>query len=170
MTDTSIRTETPRDYVSVRTVNEAAFETSAEADLVDRLREQASPLISLVAEEGGSIIGHVLFSPVTISDHPTLKLMGLAPMAVMPEHQRQGVGSALVRAGLEECRRLDVGAVVVLGHPGFYPRFGFVAAAQSGITCEYDVPAEAFMVMELEPGYLSGVSGIVKYHSAFAGL
>jgi putative acetyltransferase len=148
-------------------VNLAAFETAAEANLVDALRQQARPLISLVAQDGVEIVGHIMFSPVSLASHAKLNLMGLAPMAVMPAHQRKGVGSALVRAGLERCRELGVGAVVVLGHPGYYPRFGFQPSVRFGIASEYDAPPEAFMVLELQPGYLSGVSGTVKFHAAF---
>ena len=97
-------------------------------------------------------------------------MMGLAPMAVAPARQRGGIGSALVRAGLERCREMGAAAVVVLGHPDFYPRFGFLPAARLGLSCEYDVPAEAFMAMELEPNGLRGAAGIVSYHPAFAGV
>ena len=103
-----IRAETDRDQAAVRAVNEAALETLAEADLVAALREQARPVISLVAEDAGAVVGHILFSPVTLPHHPELHLMGLAPMAVLPDHQRRGVGSALVRAGLEMCGKLGV--------------------------------------------------------------
>jgi putative acetyltransferase len=135
---------------------------------VDALREQAEPIVSLVAEDRGAIVGHIMFSPVTLSGHPTLRLMGLAPMAVVPTHQRQGIGSALVTAGLEHCRQLGIAAVVVLGHPAYYPRFGFWPSTRFGIGCEYDVPDDVFMVMELEVGALRGVSGTVHYHAAFS--
>jgi len=154
----------------VRAVNVAAFETPAEADLVDALRAQARPLVSLVAEERGAIVAHILFSPVTLPGHPALALMGLAPMAVTPARQRAGIGAALVRAGLEACRRLPADAVMVLGHPAYYPRFGFAPGVRSGLGCEYDVPAEAFMVLELRPGALRGATGTVRYHAEFASL
>ncbi len=163
-----IREEKEEDYDAVHAVNASAFETPAEANLVDILREQARPIISLVAEEAGSIVGHVLFSPVTLSYHPSLRIMGLAPMAVVPALQRKGIGSALVRAGLEECRKRRFGAVVVLGHPEFYPRFGFSPSTRFGITCEYEVPEDVFMVLELQPGYLQGASGTIQYHAAFS--
>ena len=162
-----IRDESPGDHAAVRALNDSAFETDAEARLVGALREQASPLVSLVAEEDGAILGHVLFSPVTLSGHPNLRIMGLAPMAVVPSRQQQGIGSSLVRAGLDRCRAIGAGAVVVLGHPAFYPRFGFVPSAEFGIGCEYDVPEEAFLAMELEPGFLRGASGTIRYHAAF---
>lgn len=98
---------------------------------------------------------------------PGLKIMGLAPMAVVPEHQRKGIGSALVHAGLEQCRQLGFGAVVVLGHPDYYPRFGFSSSTCFGIGCEYEVQAEVFMVLELQQRFLAGASGKIKYHGAF---
>ena len=116
------------------------------------------------------MIGHIMFSPVRLSGHPDLKIMGLAPMAVLPRYQRKGVGSALVRSGLEKCRALGVGAVALLGHIGYYPRFGFVPSVRYGIGCEYKVPEEAFMVLELQSGYLAGKHGIIQYHDAFKNL
>jgi len=162
-----IRAEEQRDCAAVHAVNISAFETPTEADLVDALREQAQPLVSLIAEDNGVIVGHIMFSPVSLPGHLELRIMGLAPMAVAPEHQGKGIGSALVRAGLEECKQLGFGAVVVLGHPAYYPRFGFSSSARYGIGCEYDVPEGVFMVAELEPGCLDGASGKVKYHAAF---
>ncbi len=162
-----IRHEVPKDYLAVHHVNETAFETAAEADLVDILRKEAQPLISLVAEQDSGIVGHILFSPVRLSGHDDLKIMGLAPMAVSPEWQVKGIGSALVRAGLENCKALGYGAVVVLGHTWFYPRFGFIPSVRFGITCESDVPEEAFMVVELETGYLMDAAGVIQYHPAF---
>ena len=162
-----IRPEEEKDVPAVYSVNAAAFGTSVEADLVDALRRQARPLISLVAEDSNAILGHIMFSPVSLTGHPDLKLMGLAPMAVAPAHQRQGIGSALVRAGLERCKQSGFGAVVVLGHPEYYPRFGFLPSARFGIGCEYKVPEDVFMVLELQSGYLSSVSGTIHYHPAF---
>ena len=142
-----IRAEQEHDHDAVRAINIAAFETPAEANLVDTLREQVTPLISLVAEENNTVIGHILFSPVSLSGHPELKAIGLAPMAVSPEHQQKGVGSALVRAGLEQSKQLGIVAVVVLGHPEYYPRFGFLPSSRFGIDSEYGVPEELFMVL-----------------------
>lgn len=121
-----------------------------------------------MADDGGSIVGHILFSPVTLSGHAELKIMGLAPMAVQPAEQRRGIGSALVRAGLERCRQRGCGAVVVLGHPEYYPRFDFLPASRFDIGCEYEVPDEVFMALEVEPGFLRGKSGTIRYHAAFA--
>lgn len=163
-----IRAEEQTDWAAVRALNVSAFDTPAEADLVDALREQAQPLVSLVAENSGAIVGHIMFSPVLLSGQPALRIVGLAPMAVAPEHQRKGIGSALVRAGLEQCMQLDFGAVVVLGHPAYYPRFGFSSSVRFDITCEYEVPEEVFMVLELQAGFLRAASGKIKYHAAFS--
>lgn len=165
----TIRPETPADHVAVYEVNRRAFGQAAEADLVERLRREASPYVSLVAEAGEQVVGHIFFSPVEVeSGDRSLTVMGLAPMAITPEWQRQDIGSRLVREGLRVCRQQGVQAVVVLGHPEYYPRFGFQPAEGFGLQSEYDVPAEAFMAMELEPGALEGVRGVVRYHVAFA--
>ena len=163
-----IRPELPTDAEAVRAVNQAAFETNTEADLVELLHQQASPLISLVADDAGSVVGHILFSPAILLGHPSATIMGLAPMAVLPAHQRVGVGSSLVRAGLEACRQLGLGAVVVLGHANYYPRFGFQPASRFGLRCEYEVPDEVFMALELEAGTFGGKTGTIRYHPAFA--
>ena len=162
-----IRLEEPKDYSAIHAVNSAAFETDAEANLVDILRKEANPIISLVADEDGAIVGHIIFSPVTLTRHAQLKIMGLGPMAVLPAQQRHGIGSMLVRTGLEKCKQIGYGAVIVLGHSGFYPRFGFTPSDRYDIRCEYDVPVEAFMVIELKAKYLKGAHGTIKYHSAF---
>lgn len=163
-----IRNETPADEAAVRTVNLAAFDTPAEAQLVDALRGATFPYVSLVADDKGQIVGHILFTPVLLPGHPRARLMGLAPMAVLPDYQRSGVGSALVEAGLAAAREAGAGAVVVLGHPGYYPRFGFEPASRHGLRCPYDAPDEAFMVVPLMPGHLAGLAGTVEYHAAFA--
>jgi putative acetyltransferase len=147
-------------------VNVAAFPTPAEADLVDKLRVRARPTISLVAEEQGDVVGHIFFSPVSLSAHPKLFLMGLAPMAVVPAWQNRGVGSTLVRAGIERCRELGAEAVAVLGHRHFYPRFGFRSAVELAIDCEYEAEEGDFMILELRPGALRGVSGTITYDPA----
>ena len=162
-----IRSQRSADAPSVRAVNLAAFETSTEADLVELLSAQASPLVSLVAEEVGAIVGHILVSPVTLPGQPDLTIMGLAPMAVVPSCQRRGIGSALVRAGLRDCKQLGFDAIVVLGHAQYYPRFGFQTASRLGLDCEYDVPDDVFMALELRPGILTGKSGTIQYHPAF---
>jgi putative acetyltransferase len=161
-----VRAEEVADIPRIHAVNRAAFESATEAILVDALRAQAD-VISLVAEEAGGIVGHIMFSPVRLSGAEDVRAMALAPMAVVPERQRAGIGSALVRAGLESCRRHGVEAVFVVGHPAYYPRFGFSRASGFGITCEFEVPDEAFMALELAPGALRGRTGQVFFHEAF---
>ncbi len=164
----TVRTETIADYDTVRRINELAFGQPNEAKLVKTLRDTARPYISLVAVIDNHVVGHIFFSPVSIeSEFSVFTAMGLAPMAVLPEYQRQGIGSALVRAGLLECLRIGHEVVVVVGHPEYYPRFGFIPASSKGLRCEYEVPDEAFMVAELRPGALVGKQGLVKYHPAF---
>lgn len=162
-----IRQETEADRAAIRAVNDAAFGTSAEADIVEALRSKGVRLVSLVVELDGTIVGHALFSPVLLAEHPQLKVMGLGPMSVVPGHQRKGIGSALVREGLKQCKELGYHAVVVIGHPQYYPRFGFVPAARYEMRSQYDVPEDAFMISELEAGALHGASGLVRYDEAF---
>jgi len=164
----TIRRETPEDIDSIRRVNRQAFDQDEEAELVDRLRNRDAVTLSLVAVQEDGIVGHILFSPVTVeSEHSSFAAVTLAPMAVLPTHQRQEIGSQLVRAGLEECRRLGHQIVVVLGHPDYYPRFGFVPAKARGIDCEFEAPQEAWMLLELKERALSGRDGTVKFQPEF---
>lgn len=165
-----IRAETPDDFAAIRQINVTAFGRPQEADLVDALRAAPIQLLSFVAVQDGQVVGHILFSPVSIESEGAVNLnvLGLAPMAVLPDYQRQGIGSRLVQHGLQECKRLGIDAVVVLGHPKFYPRFGFIPAKQKNLRCEYDVPDEVFMVAELQPEALQGCSGTVKFRPEFA--
>jgi putative acetyltransferase len=162
-----IRREDKADRAAIHAVNRAAFGTSVEADLVDVLRRKGGNLVSLVAVVDDAVVGHVLFSPVSLSEHDNLNIMGLGPMAVAPDHQRKGIGSALVREGLKRCKQLGCQAVVVLGHAEYYPRFGFVPAARYAIRSEYDVPDDVFMIAELVVGALHGASGVIRYDEAF---
>jgi putative acetyltransferase len=164
----TIRAESSEDHPAVRRINELAFGSPNEADLVEALRLSAHPQISLVAVLDGEPVGHIFFSPVTVeSGGSSFLALGLAPMAVLPGHQNRGIGSALVREGLRECKRIGHNVVVVLGHAEYYPRFGFKVASGKGLSCEYDVPDEVFMVAELEEGALAGRSGVVKYMREF---
>jgi putative acetyltransferase len=164
-----VRAETPGDVDAVRRVVTAAFGRPAEAQLVDALRARGALTLSLVADEGGAVRGHIAFSEVSITRESGIvrTALGLAPMAVEPGHQRRGLGSQLVRSGLEQCRALGHGVVVVVGHPAYYPRFGFVPGRPLGIRWEIDVPDDAFMVAELQPGALIDVRGVVRYQSEF---
>jgi putative acetyltransferase len=155
------------DVPKIHAVNRAAFDSATEADIVDVLRSDAENVVSLVAEEDGEIVGHIMFSPVQLTGAADVRAMALAPLAVTPERQRAGIGSALVRAGLEECQRRGIDAVFVVGHPAYYPRFGFTPAASVGFVCEFEVRDEAFMVAELVPGVLDRTTATVLFHSAF---
>lgn len=171
MSQIRIRPEVATDRGAVHAINAAAFEQEAEAQLVDRLRETAEPLISLVAEIEGQVVGHILFSGVSITgENGVWAAIGLAPMAVEPSHQRDGIGSALVISGLKACRAEGHEIVVVLGHPKYYPRFGFERASTHGIRWEIEVPDEVFMVLELVPDALEGTTGVVRYHPEFGRL
>ncbi len=162
-----IRDEQQTDITRVHELNSLAFEAETEANLVDVLRETAQPVISLVATEDDTVVGHIMFTPVELSDRSSLAIMGLAPMAVTPDRQRCGIGSALANEGLNRCAKIAAGAVVVLGHSAYYPRFGFVPASTMSIACEYDVPDEAFMVMILDKETMAGVSGVATYRKEF---
>lgn len=164
----TIRPETAADHDMIYEVHQRAFGRAEEADLVEQLRREARPNVSLVADVATEIVGHIFFSPVEIaSNEAAASVLGLAPMAVVPERQGQGIGSSLVREGLRECRQQGVQAVVVLGHSEYYPRFGFRSAEEFGLRSEYDVPTEAFMAMELQKGSLQIAQGRVTYHPAF---
>lgn len=166
----AIRQEEPGDVAGIRAVVEAAFGRPDEADGVDAVRRNGHTTLSLVALADGRIVGHVLFSPVVIETGGAAGVVALAPLAVLPEFQGQGIGSALARAGLDECRRLGFGCVVLLGHPTYYPRFGFVPASRYGLRCTFDAPDEAFMAVELETGFLVGRGGIVRFSAEWDGV
>jgi putative acetyltransferase len=167
-----IRPEAAGDRRAIFEVNARAFPQPGEAKLVDALRTSNAATISLVAESAGRIVGHILFSPVRVEgEGSSFTALGRAPMAVVPACQRAGVGSALVRAGLDACRRAGHGVVFVLGHPTYYPRFGFEPAAQRGLHYEGGPDFDAaFFVAELTAGALAGRRGVVHYRPEFAQL
>ena len=165
----TIRGEEAGDRGAVRRVNETAFEDADEADLVDKLRSAGAMTLSLLAVLNGDVVAHGVWSPVVVApDSEDLRVLGLGPVAVQPEFQRQGVGTALVREGLRQCLNMGYAAVFVLGHPLYYPRFGFAIASGRGLRYEHDAPDEAFMVLELVDGALDGVKGTVHYGPEFA--
>lgn len=167
-----VRIETAGDRGAVRDALTRAFQSDAEARLVETLRANTQPQVSLVAEDAASgVIGHILFTPAEIRARSgSSRAMALGPMAVLPEQQRKGAGSALVEVGLWACATLGERVVVVLGHPDYYPRFGFQPAWNFGLYYRAPGPNPAFMVRELEPGALRDHTGEVVYHAAFASL
>jgi putative acetyltransferase len=163
-----IREEQPEDYPAVYELNGLAFETAAEARLVNSLRRRVRPLVSLVAERDGRLVGHIMFTPVALDDETVgARTMGLAPMAVHPDAQREGVGSKLVHAGLDACKVLRTELVFVLGHREYYPRFGFHEASTKGFHYRDEKLDPNFFVLELVRGAASGVSGTISYHPLF---
>jgi putative acetyltransferase len=163
-----IRREQPADIAVVHQIVAQAFGRAAEANLVDALRRNGKAILSLVADDNGRVIGHVLFSPVVIEGgERQVSGIGLAPLAVSPERQNEGVGSLLVEQGLRECREAGHPFVVVLGHPNYYPRFRFVPASRYNVKSEYDVREEVFMIQELQQGSLLGIAGTAKYQNEF---
>ena len=162
-----IRPEATADHDAIRHVNRLAFGKDAEARLVDALRDGGYVRASLVAEKDAQIVGHILFSDLPIiTEAGAVPALALAPMAVLPGFQRQGIGSALVRRGLDECRRQGHRIVVVVGHPHFYPRFGFSSKLASALTSPFG-GGDSWMALELVPGALDGVTGRVQYPPPF---
>jgi putative acetyltransferase len=168
----TIRLERPEDASRVRHVNELAFGHPIEADLVERLRHAGTGSLSLVGDDDEAVVGHILFTPVVVETAGRRIIgMGLAPMAVLPDRQRQGIGSQLVRRGLGILRERGCPFVVVVGHAAFYPRFGFERASMHGLASQWvDVPDEAFMVVILDAPAMAGVSGVAKYGAEFDGV
>lgn len=163
-----IRPEQPEDVPVVHQIVHQAFGQPAEANLVDALRRNGKAKISLVAEDNGRVIGHILFSPVTIETaNGLIEGVGLAPLSVSPERQNEGIGSRLSEEGLNRCREAGYPFVIVLGHSEYYPRFGFVPASRFGVTSQYNVRDEVFMTMELRKGSLAGFAGVARYQPEF---
>jgi len=163
-----IRTEKKTNIEKIWQINVKAFETELEANLVNTIRSSGISNISLVYEENNELVGHIFLTPVKlIGDTSGLRLMGLGPIAVKPKDQNKGIGSSLVKAGIQQCLNKGYDAIVVLGHPNYYPKFGFVPSVRYGIKSEYEVPEEVFMVLGLKENALKGKKGIVKYHKAF---
>jgi putative acetyltransferase len=164
-----IRLENSEDINDIHVLNELAFGQPQEANIVDKLRNNCEGLLSLVAIENEKIVGHILFSPAVIEgQHGIIKGMGLAPMAVLPEMQRQGIGTQLVKTGIENLKKTQCPFIVVLGHPEYYPRFGFERASLYGIKCQWEgIPDEVFMILWLDKSATPPVSGLAKYREEF---
>lgn len=166
-----IRPETPEDYLTIHHIHLEAFGRDEEAELVDNLRNDGALVVSYVAEIDEQVVGHVAYSLMDI-DHPDdpATILGLGPMAVSPEFQKQGIGRQLLIQSLEACTRARYSAVIVLGHPEFYAKGDFIPASEFGINSQFDVPDEVFMARELIPGTLNEINGTARYHPAFDGV
>ncbi len=164
--EVTIRAEITADHPMIRQVNEAAFNGAEEADLIESLRREGVVLLSLVAALDSRIVGHILFSRMAI-DTPSgaAAAVALAPLAVLPRYQRQGIGGKLTRQGIDQLRGMGERLVIVLGHPAYYPRFGFSTASARSL--ESPFPPDAFMALQLVPGVLKGIQGRVRYPRAF---
>jgi putative acetyltransferase len=162
-----VRPERSDDFSAIRAVNQAAFGRPDEGKLVDALRAEGYAELSLVADDQGHVVGHVLFSHLDIvGQRLTVAGLALAPLAVVPSRQRQGIGSALVREGLKRLRDQGHRIVLVVGHPAYYPRFGFSAELATKLNSPY--AGDSFMALELAPGALQGVGGEVQYPGPFS--
>jgi putative acetyltransferase len=162
-----IREEREGDVAAIRDVNQLAFGQDQERNLVDALRANGGALLSLVATVDGRVIGHMMYSPLLVGD---VAGAALAPLAVRPEHQRMGIGSKLVEAGNRRLKDSGCPFVIVVGHSHFYPRFGFKPASTFGITCEWEVPDDVFMVSILDEAKRPAISGLAKYRAEFSSL
>jgi putative acetyltransferase len=167
-----IRSERDDDKEAVRQMVAAEFDTGTEANFIDAVRSGSAPVVSLVAEDSGHVIGHILLTPVPLDEQQraesaqsakSAKLTGLVSLAVMPDRQGEGVGSALMHAGLDRCRELGFDGVVALGHADYYNRFGFSPASGFGLHFSYRVPEDAFLALELKPHALEGKGGTVNH-------
>ena len=162
-----IRKEEPKDRDAVHHLNLIAFDNGPEAVLVDKLRASCKEYLSFVAVEDSFVIGHILFTPATVEDCSAVG-MGLAPMSVVPSHQKKGVGSQLVRHGIEFLRNAGCPFIIVLGHPEYYPRFGFELASKYQLRSQWEgVPDDAFMIVVLDSGVLRKTGGIARFREEF---
>jgi len=164
-----VREERQKDIQAIREVNTRAFGQTTEASIVDALRKNCPGILSLVAVDNGRIVGHILFSPAVIEcEGRNVAGMGLAPMSVLPESQHRGIGTALVSAGIGLLRERQCPFVIVLGHAGYYPRFGFERASHYAIRSQWEgIPDEAFMVLMLDRPAMQDISGIARYRAEF---
>jgi putative acetyltransferase len=183
---THLRPERPEDAAAIREVHRLAFEGDAEAGIVDAIRASGAAVLSMVAVErpegtapdetagggAGQVVAHVLYTWVMVAaeDGGDISLLGLAPVAVLPSRQNQGIGTMLIEASLEHLRAEGHSGVVVVGHPHYYPRFGFLPGSRWGLRWEVEVPEGVFMAAELSPGSLAGIHGVVHFRPEFGGV
>jgi Predicted acetyltransferase len=167
--NTTIRTEKENDHKPIYDVNKLAFQQEDESKLIEKIRkgENFIPKLSIVAEIDNRIVGHILFSKIKIIGDSDYESLALAPMAVIPEFQRRGVGSELIKNGLDKAKKLGFDSIIVLGHKEYYPKFGFQRASKWGIKCPFEVPDEVFMAIELTEKALEGKAGTVEYPDEF---
>ena len=161
-----IREECHDDIAAVRDLNRQAFGQDQESNIVDVLRANEAALLSLVATVDDRVVGHIMYSPAVVGDNITGAALG--PMAVLPEYQRQRIGSKLIKAGNRKLKDAGCPFIVVVGHADYYPRFGFRPASEHGIKCQWDVPDDVFMLLVLDQAKMEGVSGLAKYRHEFS--
>ncbi|MCK5566487.1 MAG: N-acetyltransferase [Actinomycetia bacterium] len=164
-----IRKEEEKDYKNIYEVNRLAFEQENESKLIEKIRVGSNfiPDLSLVADINNRIVGHILFSKIKIIGNSIFETLALAPMAVLPELQKRGIGSNLINRGMEKAKELGFDSIIVLGHKDYYPRFGFKRASKWNIKCCFEVPDEVFMAVELINGALKGKEGTIEYPDEF---
>ena len=160
-----IREEAPGDIIAIRDVNMRAFGQDQEGNIIDALRSNAASLLSLVATLKGRVVGHIMYSPASVGE---VAGAALGPMAVLPEHQHQGIGTRLVEEGNRRLKESGCPFIVVVGHADYYPRFGFRSARDYGIKCEWETPDEVFMLLVLDDAKMHGLSGLAKYRPEFS--
>lgn len=165
----TIRKEEEKDYKQIYEVNKLAFQQEYESKLIEKIRKSENfiPELSIVAQIDDRIVGHILFSKIKIIGDSEYESLALAPMAVIPEYQKQGIGGKLIKKGLEVAKELGFDSVIVLGHKDYYPKFGFQKASKWNIKCPFEVPDEAFMAIELTEKALEGKAGTVEYPDEF---
>lgn len=165
----TIRKEEEKDYKNVYEVNCLAFQQESESKLIEKIRkgENFVPELSLVAEIDDEIVGHILFSRIKVVGDSVFDSLALAPMAVIPEFQKQGIGSKLIKKGIEKAKEMGFDSIIVLGHKEYYPKFGFQRASKWDIKCPFEVPEEAFMAIELTEKAFEGKAGTVRYPDEF---
>lgn len=168
-----IRPELDKDFKEIRSITQRAFNNEEEPDLIEAIRESEYYIndLSLVAEKAGKVVGYIMFSRIrVVGDNDGTDVLSLAPMAIDPDMQNRGIGTELLKNGIKKCRLLGYRIIIVIGHPEYYPRFGFVPARDVGFEVPFDVPDEAFMVAGLVDGALEGTGGMVVFSPPFDGL
>jgi putative acetyltransferase len=161
-----IREERPDDIAAVRDLNRRAFGQDQESNIIDALRANGAALLSLVATVDDRVVGHIMYSPLSVGDNVSGAALG--PMAVLPEHQRQGIGSKLIEAGNRKLKDAGCPFIIVVGHADYYPRFGFRPASEHGIKCQWEVPDDAFLLLVLDQAKMESVSGLATYRHEFS--